>query len=406
MMFRLYLTALCALAFSCIFGQSSSNTAYAITSKTYGAQEWTEVKEIDLSNGQVIRTVFENSNLYEVFDGRSLRRISVAVKPDSTTQSNFHPFSGLSAACAYDAKSNRLFYAPMFINQLRYIDLRKNVTSVYMFPDEQLWTGVDAEEEANQVTRMVIASDGNGYAMSNDGRHLVRFTTSGKPVVTDLGAVVDAPSNGDISISDANTSWGGDMIADASGSLIVISAHNHVFRINIDTRISTYITRINGLPESFTTNGAVVNSEGNIVVSSANYLTSYYTVDPHTWQATSVEPRQQVYNTSDLGNQNLLYQTSLNQSQIASAREQISVYPNPVKSKTFKVAFANQIVGNYNVQLVDVIGRTVTEGTFAVTTNSQISEVRLNPTLTGGVYIVKVLNARNREVYTKKIIVE
>lgn len=405
-MYRLLTTVLCASVITLSHAQSVTNTAYAITSKTYGTHEWTEIKQISLVNGEVIRNVFENSNLYEVFDGRSHRRITVSQKRDSAKENAHHPFSGLSAACAYDARSNRLYYAPMFVNQLRYIDLSAPVTSVYMFTNESLTTAGDSEEEGNQITRMVIASDGNGYALDNNGNHLVRFTTKNKPVITELGKLMDAVENGEMSIHDPNTSWGGDMLADASGNLFVITAKNHVFKIDINTKIATYIAEIKGLPVSFTTNGAVVNEKGNIVVSSANFLTSYYTVDPHTWQATTVEPRQQIYNTSDLANQNLLFQTSFKETETAMLPEAVSVYPNPVKTKSFRVNFANKSTGIYNVQLVDVAGRMVADKPINVYETSQTNEIRIDPTITGGVYLVKVVNNKNREVYTKKIIIE
>ncbi|MEI9956836.1 MAG: hypothetical protein WDM90_11155 [Ferruginibacter sp.] len=38
----------------------------------------------------------------------------------------------------------------------------------------------DLADEANHITRMDIAADGNGYAITNDGNHLIRFTTGKK----------------------------------------------------------------------------------------------------------------------------------------------------------------------------------------------------------------------------------
>jgi len=38
---------------------------------------------------------------------------------------------------------------------------------------------------------MVIASDGNGYGLSNDANHLIRFTTGKNPTISDLGAISD-----------------------------------------------------------------------------------------------------------------------------------------------------------------------------------------------------------------------
>jgi hypothetical protein len=387
--------------------QNSTNNAYAITSKVIGGFQWTEVKQISLDNGSVVKSIFDHSiPAYNVFDGRSARPIVYMMKNDSANDNQKQTFAGLSAACAYDAKQNRLYFAPLFINQLRYIDLNGSIPSLYLFEQDKLVNTPDIEQEANQVTRMVIAADGNGYAMSNDGMHLVSFTTGKNPNITDLGAVNDAVENGDISIHDANTSWGGDMLADASGNLYVISAVNHVFKINIQNRTATFISKIKGLPEGFTTNGAVVDEKGNVVVSSANFLTAYYKVEPETWQATPITSNTQLYNTSDLANGRLLFQTELTKPEQILVKEKISLYPNPVKNNYFRITFENKESGKYDVQLVDVAGRTVTGKAVTVYNGSQTSEVRLPASLTKGMYTVKVLKNESKEVYLKKILVQ
>lgn len=387
--------------------QNTINKAYAITSETNGAFEWTEVKLVDLNNGEVIKNVFENNKgEYELFDGSSAKPITIPKQKDSSSDNSLKPFSGFSAACAYDAKSNRLYYAPLFINQLRYIDLNKSVPGVYVFRNTTFSNARDLEVEANHITRMAIASDGNGYALNNDGSHLVRFTTGKIPVVTDLGGLYDAPENGDISIKDPNTSWGGDMLSDASGNLYVITAHNHVFRINIQTRSAAHVTLIKDLPAGFTTNGAVVDNDGNIVLSSANFLTSYFKVDPSTWEATALSSGEKVYNTSDLANENMLYQTDLENEESLFHQEKISLYPNPVKSHLFRISFINKPAGKYNIQLMDIAGRTVSDKAITVYTGGQTSEVRVNPSLTKGMYLVKVLNHEKKEVFSKKIILQ
>jgi len=388
-----------------VSAQEPANNAYAITSESIGSSVWTEVKLINLTNGQVIKNVFENSKAnYNLFDARSLKQITIAKNDSTSAMNDLRPFAGYSAACAFDKKKNRLYYAPLFINQLRYIDLNAATPSVYIFKDEKLSNAPDVEAEEYQVTRMVISSDGNGYALNNSGSHLVRFTTGENPQISDLGELNDAPENGDMKISDASTSWGGDMLADVSGYLYVISAHNQVFKIDVQTRTATYLKKIKGLPEGFTTNGAVVDGDGNIIVSSANSIISYYKVDPDVWEAKEIAAGNQVFNTSDLGNNNLLFETNLAKRDDVFITEKISVYPNPVKSKVFRVTFDNKEPGEYNVQLIDISGRIVSDKAVSVYRGAQVSEVRVNNNLTKGMYMVKVLNHLNREVYTRKII--
>ena len=277
MTLRLTAAAMLSVVISTLVSaQEPANNAYAITSESIGSSVWTEVKLIDLASGQVTRNVFENAKAnYTLYDARSLKQITIAKNDSTSAMNDLRPFAGYSAACAFDKKKNRLYYAPLFINQLRYIDLSAGTPSVYIFKDEKLSNAPDVEAEENQVTRMVISSDGNGYALNNSGSHLVRFTTGENPQISDLGELHDAPENGDMKIADASTSCGRDMLADISGYLYVISAHNHVFKIDVQTRTATYLQKIKGLPEGFTTNGAVVDEEGNIIISSANSIISY-----------------------------------------------------------------------------------------------------------------------------------
>ena len=100
---------------------------------------------------------------------------------------------------AYDKKHERLYYTPMGINQLRYIDLKSN--KIYYFENEPFGTVSGPGDGANQICRMVIASDGNGYALTNDANHLIRFTTGKNPVITDLGALTDDASNANFPVS-------------------------------------------------------------------------------------------------------------------------------------------------------------------------------------------------------------
>jgi len=405
-----FIALLCVFASTTLRAQTSSNSAYAITSEKIGSFEWTEVKMIDLATGSVSKNIFENSKgRYNVFDGRSLKPITVSTDT-SQAKENYQkkPFSGLSAACAYDKKSNRLYYTPMYINQLRYIDLSAQVPAVYLFQNETLSSAVDLDAEANQVTRMVIAADGNGYALNNDGSHLVRFTTGDHPSITELGKLGNAAGNGEVSISDPNTSWGGDLVSDANGNLYLITAHNYIFKIDVDTRIATFVEKVKNLAEGFTTNGAVVSEEGKMILSSANFIVGYYSVDPNTWAASLIPSKDQVFNTSDLANENFLFRTQLAQSAIPGLveTEKISIYPNPVRANLFRVNFTNKEAGKYNVQLIDIAGRMVSDNSMTVSSAGQTSEVKIDPSLSKGMYLVKVLDNEHKAVFLKKIILE
>src|SRR6478672_1974276 len=160
------------------------------------------------------------------------------------------PFATSSAAMAYDKKHERLYYTPMNIAQLRYIDLKSG--KIYFFEDEAFGVVQGRGDVQNQITRMVIASDGNGYAITNDANHLIQFTTGKKPTITDLGPLSDDASNGSYSVHSSGR-FGGDVIADANKNLYLIGADRTVYKINLDSRIAGYMGSIKGLPKGFTT---------------------------------------------------------------------------------------------------------------------------------------------------------
>ena len=133
---------------------------------------------------------------------------------------------------------------------------------------------------------MVIAPDDFGYTITNDGNHLIRFSTNGAPVLTDLGELQDDPLNKENSIRNnpcANS--GGDLVADDAGSLFLITGSNRVFKVDIATRKTSYLATISTLPSKFTTSGVAVSEDGRILVSSSLYADGYFTVDPETWNA-------------------------------------------------------------------------------------------------------------------------
>jgi hypothetical protein len=411
MRYRILLT-LCAL-FSLLVAtaQKNQNKAYAITSEKQGQFVWTEVKLIDLNTGQVLQSVFENNrSAYQVYNARTGNGIQVKDEKGMITNKQKQPFSTFSAACAYDKKHNRLYYTPMFINELRYIDLSAKAPKLYYFEGETLSNAKDLNDEANHITRMVIASDGNGYALSNDGNHFVKFTTGRKPQITDLGTLQDDPKNGRISVHNRCTSWGGDMVADASGNIYMMSASRSIFKIDVRNRIATYIGAISGLPDKFTTNGAVIDNEGNLIVSSANSTDGYYRVNMNDWTSIKINSGSQVFNASDLANGNFAFETKLERIPLIERRtgteSKISVYPNPVSEGAFRVSFDSKEIGRYDIQLVDLLGRRIATKTVNIGNEGQVVEFPVSEKLSKGLYMVKVLNNSKRTVHAEKIIIE
>jgi hypothetical protein len=382
--------------------QAQANRAFAITGEGKGNYVWTAIREIDLSNGNVLRT------LYSVGDAKQVQYnfLNVDAKVILPQQTGVPTANGV-AATAFDAKNNRLYFSQMWGNDLRYIDLNSSETIVTVNTDINYSTGPRINE-SNVITRMTFAADGNGYALTNDGNQLIQFTTGNKPVITKLGALIDSKKNNGISVHSQSTSWGGDLIADVYGNLYLFTYRNQVFKINIATRIAEHIGTVKNLPANFTTNGAAVDMNGDVFVSSAIQTENYYKVNLSTLDAKPIDKTDAtVYNASDLANANLAYQNKKANPVLEDVKlnNSISVYPNPVVNKTFAVQFDKLSAGNYSVELSDANGKRVITKTVVIN-GLQNEKINLPKGAASGLYFIKVTNNNGKSVYYDKVVVQ
>jgi hypothetical protein len=388
---------------------AQTNRAFAITSETRGSYNWSSVKEVDLSTGEVIKTHYERAmdkNL-EIFNTNN-DRVFLGNKSAATVKAT--PMAEGVAAAAYDSRQKRLYYTCMRGTELRYFDLGSSSTRVVYNQAKSLFDG-NRYDEANVITRMAFGSDGFGYALTNDGNHLVRFTTDKRATITDLGPLIDGKKNGTVSIHAQCSSWGGDMVGDAYGNLYVVTYKNYLFKVNPQTRTADLVGQIKGLPAQFTSNGMVVDDNGELVVSSAMVADNYYRVNVSTLDATSIKKGQgEVFNASDLANSNLLFQNNAAPvSKILSevkGNDAVSIYPNPVTTKTFTVQFDRLPAGRYNLALTDASGRNVIARSLVIGAAGQVEKVNLPKTAAGGMYLLKITGNSRELVYSDKIVVQ
>lgn len=433
-------------------------TGYAITSVEKGGRSWKEVRHINITTGEEIKSIYQSKQETEAFNartgnpvakkdatatkapvkkvvnldqeldaaqGKTVKVRTVVVKGSAHQYDK--PFATNSAAMAYDKKNERLYYTPMGINQLRYLDLKTN--KFYYFEDEPFGSVTGLGDAANQVCRMVIASDGNGYALTNDANHLIRFTTGKNPVITDLGALTDDPATSTYSVH-SRKGYGGDMVADASGNLYLLMANRNVFKVVIATKVATHLGIIKGLPDGFTTNGAMVEEGSKVIVASSESSVGYYRFDLTTLLAEKVSTNAAVFNASDLANGVLAFEkkkkkdrkeqvieeqkqptteevTKKSPQQDAMASNGIAVFPNPVTPNgVVKVSFANQPAGKYHVNLLDITGKLIQSKEVNVNSSMHIEEVRIPQAVSRGSYLLRVTGITNTVSTTTKLAVQ
>ncbi len=399
----------CLLFTSLTSSAQTDRFAYAITDMKKDGANWSFLRKIDLNTGAFSEVILNGSDEATVaYDEASRKPLSQPFSDERFGKHANAPFATGVAAIAYDRKNQRIYYTPMFINQLRYIDL-KTMKVYFVFTPEMEGLTVKASDQSNIITRMTIGPDGNGYALTNDANHLLRFTTGKKITITDLGAITDHPSNNQVSVHNACISYGGDMVADDDGNLYLFSNRTNIFKINIESKVAIHMGAVSGLPPTFTVNGAAVDDNNSILITSAADDKAMYTVDSKTWVA---KPAQSLggWRTADLANSNLLsVRKAVPFVRLLPGNDEVDdgrvqVYPNPITNDQFTVQF-NTEGGKYRVEVKDALGRQVTQTQAAMLGKGQTRTVNLPSATTKGFYLVKVIDEHNKTVYSKKVLV-
>lgn len=396
--------------------QKGDGFVYAITDQQPNGVSWNFLRKLDLQTGAYSGVLLEGNDTRVVaYDATSRKPVATPMSDTRVGLWANAPFGTGVAAMAYDRRNDRLYYTPMFIDQLRYIDLK---TMKVYYVTELAFTGKPEKtsDQGNIVTRMVIASDGNGYAMTNDATQLIRFTTGKRTAITDLGTLVDDPANEGVSIHNSCSSYGGDMIADDKGRLIVFSARNQVYRIDLESKVATRLGTIKGLPQGFTVNGAAVTAENRILVASAVMGGGYYMIDMNSLNATPYAMNGTSWQSSDLANGNLYVtgeKTDNPTVELLRAKPQpmeensrVSIYPNPVSQNQFMIQFTSLDPGSYTITLTDIMGRRIYQQPVILNGSLQQQVVKLDPSAARGVYLVNVLDGNNKTAYSTKIVVQ
>lgn len=390
-----------------IFSQSSSFFAISSAEEQH---QWLNIQMINGKDVQKTQTLYnyKNQNVYFI---NAVTNTAIPTSNSNPRQTG--PTGSMVAAAGFDAQHQQLFFIPMFVPELRWADVSNPAAPRYFAMDVPVLSQLNFNNPANQITRMTIGADNNGYALSNDGNQFIRFTTGIKPIAANLGALVDAASNGQNSVHNQCSGWGGDLVAADDGSLYLFTQKAHVYQINITTRIAKYLGHINGLPENFTTNGAAVDENGEVVVSCATGNFPLYRLSLKTLSAQpAFGQASQVFNVSDMASGHLLFQKKAadrrrpGTQRFILANQKVSIYPNPVTENRLNVNFESVTNGIHHVQLLDLSGKILLTQVVNISGIKQIRELKISAALSKGVYLVNVLNEKAQIIYSEKIILQ
>jgi hypothetical protein len=407
------------------FAQSDAKKTFIITSSSTSPALYNHVSSIDINGSKQLKDIYDVKKRY-AYRNNCLRPYEK--KTNNGGDDTQLPMGGSVACMAFDAKNDRLYYIPQTLSELRYIDLKQPEPSFTCFESQSLNLLHNREDVANQVTRMTIGADGFGYALTNDGEHLIKFSTKETPVIQDLGVLIDNPNNA-VLVRSSCTSWGGDIVAAADGNLYLVTVRNHVFKISLPSKKADYIGMIKNLPQEFTSNGASVDEDGNLVVSCGSTLgKSFSPLYKVKWEGLEATPVGQkiegLGNISDMASSNLLFQQKEKDKKAENERNisfsqavetddnklpVIAIFPNPLRTNgRFQVKTTNmKDKGDYKMIMVDVNGKAIMEAKMNINSSKTTTHSFNFPAQQAkGVYFIQIADVFNRTVYSQQLIVE
>lgn len=367
---------------------------FAITDETPDGKAWVSLRILQSARNQT-RLLATNSNFKTNLSASNANAIQKAL------------CSG-SAAVGYDEKSNRVFYITAIKGDLRYCEIKTGntiygATNIYttVVPDLEINNG--PENQGDIFTRMTMGADGFMYALTNNGRLFIRFNPDKPEKLENLGAVHGFETSAEAA---GEQTWGGDMISDSKGNLIVFSAKGHVFTINTTSRQANLIGKLQNMPEQFVISGAAVQEDGSILLSSTGGPVKsavLYSID--VLKLSDGANTSILFNSGDLAS-SYFYKTTGQQviPNTNTAKGSFAVSPNPVLNGRFQISLSDGLPeGNYQIELVNMSGARVFGNTQTLS-GGKLSNALQTQNIPAGMYLVKLYHTQQKIAHTQKVV--
>lgn len=295
---------------------------------------------------------------------------------------------GKYIAAITESLKGDLFYIPMSGQKVMKIDVVSKTGTEYTYQGLDINSG----NQANYYARMTTAPDGYMYALNNAGTEFLKISENG--TIQNLGPISQFVEKAK-SFDQETAVYGGDMIADAFGNLYVISASQHVFKINPNKLSAEYLGQIKGLPGNYTVNGAAVERDGSILLGTSSQ-NGFYTLNIDTMEAGfKADYALSVY---DLSSPYFLRQNEMDQ---ISKDYGYSLYPTIVKNSELNIVSKSDESAVLNVSIWNLSEKRVYSNTVTVKSAGDY-QLKLNGSLLPGIYVLKAVNQNGKEVINTK----
>lgn len=290
---------------------------------------------------------------------------------------DYSKFNPLTASIAFDSSRNQLVIMPMNQPELILIDGLTQQTSAVDISNIVMISPCD---EGTYFTRMT-SLNGKVYALNNKGSDLIEFDLTSKKV-KNIGSVI-FPTDEKLAI------YGGDLVADSNGNLILISVNGSVFEINMTSKIANLKGKISGLPNEYTVNGASVNPDGTIRLANAQGKGKY---------SVSLDNLQAIYQGNDVPTYDLASDIKIGEHNL---KNELVLFPNEVVNGILNIKNLKN-TNEVSLEIYDLFSNKVYNKKQSLNDTQQILSFSVN--LKPGIYLAKVINKNGKELVAKKII--
>lgn len=360
---------------------------YALTGKSGPNIIFNDFRSLDVKNGISGDVFLNDTSSPEVFSQVQNSRIS-------DVKNLTHGATATSmATLAYDGEN--LIYMPLFSSNIYVLNSKSKKVTLLETPGIK----TTACNLGSQFTRMTTGFDGSIYALTNSGSQFLKITNkNGKYEVKDLGTVQDVSGSSEVSLTQMNTGFGGDMVADSDNNFYVFAASGNIFKINSESLSAVFVGKIKGLPENFSLNGAAVNANGKITVASAK-AQGFFEVNLENLEAKPLNNNLN-FPVYDLASR---YFVNDNRAANTAAVSDLSIFPTKVDQKFVNISIPSKMEkSKLTVSFFDASGALVSKKSLSQESGVQRMDLQ---GFNQGVYIVNVADNKGKVISTSKILV-